>query len=118
MSFLKMGKNLPKKGNVFPNGSYAVAIALALRRNLGNTHRAIKTIIGWTNASERTVKNWLSGSSGPSGEHLVALLRHSDEVFETVMRSSGKERVLVAMKVFDARDKLIEALEALQSIAK
>jgi hypothetical protein len=118
MSFLKKGKILPKKGNFFPKGSYAVEISLALRQNLGNTHRAVKTLMRWTGASERTVKNWLSGSSGPSGEHLIALMHHSDEALEAVLRLAGREQVLVAMKVFDARDKLIEALELLRASTK
>lgn len=118
MSFLKRGKILPKKGNFFPKGSYAVEISLALRQNLGNTHRAVKTLMRWTGASERTVKNWLSGSSGPSGEHLVALAHHSDEVLDAILRLAGREQVLLAMKVFDARDKLIEALELLRVSTK
>ena len=118
MSFLKKGKILPKKGNFFPKGSYAVEISLALRQSLGNTHRAVKTLMRWTGASERTVKNWLSGSSGPSGEHLIALMHHSDEVLEAVLRLAGREQVLLAVKVFDARDKLIEALELLRASTK
>jgi len=118
MSVLKKGKILPKKGNLFPNSPYAVAISLALRQNLGNTRRAMKTLVRWTGAGERTVKNWLSGSSGPSGAHLVALVHHSDEVLEAVLRLAGREQVLLAMKVFDARDQLIEALELLRASAK
>ena len=118
MSFLKKGKFLPKKGNFFPKGSYAVEISLVLRQNLGNTHRAVKTLMRWTGASERTVKNWLSGSYGPRGAHLVALVHHSDEVLGAILRLSGREQVLLAMKVFDARDTLIEVLKALQSTIK
>jgi hypothetical protein len=114
MSFSKKGNNLPKEGNVFPNNSYAVAISVALRQNLGSTHRAIKTIVGWTGASERTAKNWMSGSSGPSGEHLMALAHHSDEVFVTILRLSGNERVLVALNVIEARDKLFAAVDCLR----
>lgn len=33
-----------------------------------------------SSASERTVKYWLSGERGPSGEHLVSLSRQSDAV--------------------------------------
>ena len=72
---------LPKKGKIFPNRDgrshsevhYATAIAAALREDLGSTHQATKTVMRWTGASERTVKNWLAAKSGPSGEHLVAL---------------------------------------------
>ena len=44
----------------------------------------------WTDAGKRMVKAWLGGTSGPSGEHLVALMRHSDEVFGTVLRLSAR----------------------------
>jgi hypothetical protein len=66
-------------------------IAAALRRDLGSTHQAIKTVMRWTGASERTVKNWFAARSGPSGEHLVALIHHSDEVFErNLLLAPGK----------------------------
>jgi hypothetical protein len=59
---------IPKKGKVFPNRDdrghsdidYATAIAAALRDDLGGTHQATKTVMRWTGASERTVKNWFS----------------------------------------------------------
>ena len=40
---------LPKKGIVLPNGKnlgpYAMAVAYALKSQLGTTHRAVKTIM-------------------------------------------------------------------------
>ena len=78
---------LPKKGIVFPNGEnlgpYPLAIAYALKCELGSTHQAVKIIRRWTGAGERTVKNWLAGISGPSGQHLVDLIRHSDDVLRS-----------------------------------
>jgi len=59
--------------------------AIALRDELGSTHRAIKTAMRWTGASERTVKYWIAGERGPSGEHLIALARHSDIIFRMVL---------------------------------
>jgi hypothetical protein len=75
---------LPKKGIVFPNGEnlgpYPMAIAYALKSELGSTHQAVKIVMRWTGAGERTVKNWLAGFSGPCGQHLVNLIRNSDGV--------------------------------------
>ena len=68
---------------------YALVIAGALHDQLGDSHR-IKTVARWTGASERTVKNWLAGSSGPSGEHLIALARNSDEVFDAILILTGR----------------------------
>jgi hypothetical protein len=39
----------------------------------------------WTSASEWTVKYWIAGERGPSGEHLIALATHSDIVFHMVL---------------------------------
>lgn len=64
---------------------YRTAIAMALHEELDNTHRAIKTAMHWTGASERTVKYWFSGERGPSGDHLIALARHSDAVLYVVL---------------------------------
>jgi hypothetical protein len=41
----------------------------------------------WTGAGERTAKTWLSG---PSGQHLIALMRNSDAVFALVLRLTGR----------------------------
>ena len=109
----------PKKGKVFPNRDgrshseidYAAAIAAALRDDLGGTHQATKTVMRWTGASERTVKNWFAARSGPSGEHLVALIRHSDAVFEALMRLAGRDQAVAAKKLIDARDALAKMLE-------
>ena len=71
---------IAKMGNSFPicAQTYANAVAAALRTELGTSHRAIKTLRHWTDASERTAKHWLAGSHGPSGLHLIELMRHSD----------------------------------------
>jgi hypothetical protein len=69
---------------------YALVVAGALHDELGGSHRAIKTIVRWTGASERTAKNWLAGTSGPSGEHLIALTRNSDEVFDAILILAGR----------------------------
>ena len=61
----------PKEGKVLPNRDgrgqaeihYATAIAAALREDLGGTHQATKTVMRWTGASERTVKNWFAARS-------------------------------------------------------
>jgi hypothetical protein len=92
---------LPKKGNSFPNVTggdtgkidYPAAIAAALRAELGNSHQAVKTVMRWTGANERTVKNWLAGSRGPRGEHLLALLRHSNVTLEVVLQLADRQPI-------------------------
>jgi len=111
---------LPKKGIVFPNsenlGPYPRAIAYALECELGPTHQAVKIIRRWTGAGERTVKNWLAGISGPSGQHLVELIRHSDEVLSVLLILAGRQQVVAAQRLVDVRNKLAEMLEQVDAI--
>jgi hypothetical protein len=105
---------LPKKGRVFPKakraGSYAAVIADALRSELGSTHQAVKVIRRWTGAGERTVKNWLSASSGPSGHHLVELIQHSDVVLDALLALSGRQESMVVHRLYDLRMQLASTL--------
>ena len=114
MSVPKKGKVFPKKGRVLHSQTeserYAVVIAAALRQDVGGTHRAIKTVVRWTGANERTVKYWLAGTSGPKGEHLVALAHHSDAVHEAFMRLAAREQAMAVGKVVDARNMLLQVM--------
>jgi len=106
----------PKKGNVLPNAddevrlevNYRQTIAAALHRELKGTHRAVKTAMRWTGASERTAKNWIAGSHGPSGEHLISLMRHSDEVLIGLLTLAGRGEAIVALRLVEMRDRLEE----------
>ena len=53
-------------------------------------HAGIEVVVQLTGANERTVRNWFEAKNGPSGELLVALCRHSDEVLATVLRLAGR----------------------------
>jgi hypothetical protein len=115
---------LPKTGKVFPRRAgdacagddYAVVIGTALREELGNTHQSVKTVMSWTGASERTVKNWFAGASGPSGAHLIAIVRHSDAAFAALMVLAGRNYALAAKKLVDARNTLAAMLEIIVSL--
>ena len=105
----------PKMGKTFPNGSaapvdrleFAMAVAAALNRELGNSHRAIKTVMKWTGVSDRTAKNWLAGTHAPTGEHTANLMRHSDEVLMTVLQVSGRDACGVAIQLAELRSALV-----------
>ena len=113
----------PKKGNYFPNGavarngkvSYPAAISAALRAELGNSHQAVKTVMRWTGANERTVKNWFAAKRGPRGEHLLALIRHSNGVLEIVLKLADREQIIAAKMLLDARNALAEMLARIDS---
>lgn len=96
----KKGRTLHESGRILPvladDGrptlAYAEALALVLRCRFGGRRAAAKTVMGWTGASERTVKSWFGGVSGPSGEHLIGLARHSDDVFALLVRLTGRDQ--------------------------
>jgi hypothetical protein len=116
MSFTKKDRiNRTISGNTFPQKRFADAIAVALRRKYGGTHAAIKTVVALTGANERAVKNWFDAKNGPSGEFLIALCSHSDEVLETFLLMANRTQHLQAKKVVDATTKLREILLMLDS---
>lgn len=104
MSFPKKGKFFPANGGngggvPAHNVEFSAEIAAALKRSLGSTHAAVKTAASWTGANERTAKNWFSGRYGPSGEHLVALARNSDEVLHAFLGMAGRPDLIAAVKL-------------------
>ena len=108
----------PKKGKSFPSRSqasadevsYASAIGLALRTELGGSHRAVKTIMQWTTANERTIKNWLAGKSGPRGQHLIDVIRHSDAALSAVLCLAGRREAVTVVSLEDLRCHLAASL--------
>lgn len=110
-------------GNVFPatdycrpsKRQYALAIAAALKRDLAGMPNAIKLVMRWTGANERTVKNWISGAHGPSGESLITLAHHSHEVRMTMQQLAGCHQADGDARIGLIRSKLIEAFQATES---
>lgn len=92
---------------------FSEMIAVALRNEFGNTRQTVKTIMGWTGASERTVKNWLAATHGPSGEHLVHLAKHSDEIFELFLLMADRKPVLTTVTLMRLRSHLEQTIERL-----
>jgi hypothetical protein len=74
---------------------YPLAIAMALREEVGGSRQSIKKLARWTGASERTVQNWLGGVRGPSGPHLVALATHSAAVHTAYLSMTGRENAAI-----------------------
>jgi hypothetical protein len=124
------GMSFPKKGNFFPEGAgpggdgrgrdghFATEIAAALRRSFGDSHAGVKTVAGWTGASERTVKNWFSGQYGPRGQHLVVLVRYSNDVLSSFLAMAGREDLMAAIKLAAAERAIIELLVAVRGLGE
>lgn len=103
-------------GITIPQGGVAHAIAAALRSEYGSTHAAVKTVVALTGANERAVKNWFAAKNAPSGEFIVALCRHSDEVLEAFLLMAGREKQVKAKKIVDAMNRLREVLVLLDEL--
>nr|WP_258195348.1 hypothetical protein [Pseudomonas japonica] len=95
------------------DSSYAAAIATALRIEVGSSHQAVKTLMRWTTANERTAKNWLAGTHGPSGQHLMSLIHHSDGVFGAVMSLTARHGALATDDLYDLRRRLMTTMRVL-----
>lgn len=113
--FPKMGKKLHEgRGG---DDEFRHAVAEALRRELGTTHQAIKTVMRWTNASERTVKHWFAGTHGPSGYHLVTLACHSDAVLTCFLLAAGRPQLFVGLKWASIRPMLMDIVHTIDAFS-
>jgi hypothetical protein len=65
-------------------------LASALQAWVGDLKSGIKRIASTADCSPRTAENWVAARNMPSGEGLIALMRESDEVFETVLHLAGR----------------------------
>jgi hypothetical protein len=113
--FRKTGNKLPNSRRVGQT-PYPVAIADALRSELGQSHRAIKTVMLWTGASDRTAKNWLSGAYGPSGDHLIGLARESDAVLATLLSLAGRSQYMIAIDLIAIQNALSAATSLIDNL--
>lgn len=113
------GKPFPISSGTVPDpegGDFTDVIAATLRAAFGGTARSIKTVMAYTGAGERTVKNWFEGKNAPNGENLVELMRHSDEVLEAILMMAGRQDILAGKLLVDARDKLGEMIEIIDQL--
>ncbi|MEH6738941.1 MAG: XRE family transcriptional regulator [Sulfitobacter sp.] len=113
-----------KKGSLFHReceglvsaSEYRQAISSALSQELGGAGRAAKDTARWTGASERTAKNWISATYGPTGENLIELMRHSDTVLDVVLVLAGRDEERLARRLSLARGEVAEVLSSLDAI--
>jgi membrane protein required for beta-lactamase induction len=113
----KKGKNLHRGsgGNGGAHDPFERGIAAALQSELGRTHQAVKTVMIWTGASERTVKHWLAGTYGPNGQHLVDLARHSNAVLAYFLTASGRRTLTPAVDLLILRAKLADLVAVIDA---
>lgn len=114
---------IPKKGNEFLSdgrlegeSEFRHAVSTALRSELGSTHRAIKTVMRWTGANERTVKHWFAGRHSPSSHHLAAISRHSDEVLMCFLVAANRPHLSVNMEWVNVKTKLERLIQEIDAL--
>lgn len=88
---------------------YAERVADALRRKWGDHRSSAKEIAGKVGAGVGTVRKWLRGENGPSGEHLLRLVAESDEVWAVVLELGNRRAV-----TDEERDRVRRALAILE----
>lgn len=64
--------------------------------------------MAWTSANERTVKDWMAGTSGPRGNHLIDIIRHSDAFLGVVLGLAGREDAMAVIDLAVLRRRPIE----------
>ena len=121
MSFTRKDRNIrADRGSARARGEPAAALAAEIARALalefGDSVSKVKVVARLTRSNERTVKNWFGGRNGPSGEGLVALMRHSDEVLGAVLRLARREDALVALDVARVSATLRDAADAVDRL--
>jgi hypothetical protein len=82
--------------------TYARTIAELLRKEHGDSHRAIKQLIRQTDASERTVKHWLSAQHGPDTVYFLRLVVSSPVIRAFVL---GLIEGPASRQIFDPADR-------------
>lgn len=109
----KSGRELPSVPDADQRSAYALAVARSLRQALQAPGISTKTIMAWTSASERAVKGWISGKTGPRGEHLIGLIRSSDLVMQEVLSLAGRGSQLDVHRLAGLREPLRRFVELL-----
>jgi hypothetical protein len=51
-----------------------------------------------------------------NGQHLVELIRHSDEVLDVLLLMAGRQQVAAANKLVDVRNKLAETIQQVDEL--
>jgi hypothetical protein len=118
MSLLKKGKKFPKADARSPASPFVQAISAALAEELKRDGVTIKAVAQWANVNERTVKNWVSGQCGPSGDHLVELVRCSDHLAVAFLRLADRPHVSLLFQLRQVRAILCQTLMAVEHFTK
>jgi hypothetical protein len=116
--FPKSGRKLPKERAMSSSADYAERIATALRHEIASGGGGTKLVMGWTGASDRTVRSWLHGAGGPSGVHLLHLARESDLVLEALLEMAERPELILGVDLDAVDTALAKASGALEVLKR
>lgn len=116
--FPKTGKRFRSGGERLTEADYIVSVSEALRTELGTGTGAAKKIQRWTEASDRTARNWLNGDVGPSGHHLMRLARESDAVLSALLTMAARPELALAIDLHAVEVALAKASGAFEILRR
>jgi hypothetical protein len=90
----------------------------ALQSELGASRRATKTVMGWTGVCDRAARNWINGSGGVSGVHLLQLARQSDAVWRMVIGLSSREEAILSFDIHAVEVAMSRALGSIEAMKR
>ena len=112
----KSGSQLRDSQFLMAESALSAKVGQALRDELGSSRRATKTVMGWTDVSDRTARAWISGRVAPSGSHLLALAANSQEVMIVVLRMTGHSDLAIVIELQEIEQSLLLALTQIRAI--
>jgi hypothetical protein len=98
--------------------AFAGAVGGVLRDELGDTHRAAKTVMAWTGVSDHTARSWLHGQSAPDGLHLIALAARSRAIMTMVLYMAGHDTMALEFELEATEHALEAALVTVRRLRK
>jgi hypothetical protein len=114
----KSGRKLPKMRSAPSEADYIEQISRALRQELGGTGAAVKTVMRWTGASDRSARTWINGLGSPSGYHLLRLARECDAVFEVVLDLTDRQEAKLGVDLHAAEVAIARAMGAFETLRR
>lgn len=116
---------LRKSGRKLPNGrqppteaEFVERLSSALRSELGGSGAAVKTIMRWTAASDRSARTWMNGGGCPSGYHLLRLARECDAVFEVIVDLTEHQEARLGTDLHAAEVAIARAMGAFEVLKR
>lgn len=114
----KSGRKLPSGRQPPSEAEFIGQISSALRSELGGSRAAVKTIMRWTAASDRSARTWMNGSGSPSGYHLLRLARESDGVFDVILDLTGRQEAKLSADLHAAEVAIAKAMGAIEMLKR